>query len=80
MRGPHRTHAALLGLAALLGAPGCASELDMARAYDARSSRKVAPTTIEYAGVKEATRQYGDYGSIRAAILEAPPPAPPGKR
>lgn len=51
----------------------------MANAYEARTLKKVAPTTIDYAGVKEATRQYGDYGSIRATILVAPP-APSGKR
>lgn len=44
---------------------GCASRVDMATAYDARRPA----TTIPYSGVKETTRQYPDYGAIRADIL-----------
>jgi hypothetical protein len=79
MSGRHPARPRLLAVVVLLASSGCAAELDMAQAYDSEASKKVSPTTIEYAGVKEATRQYGDYGSIRAAILVLPQ-APPGKK
>lgn len=86
LRGPRRGAARAL----TVGAPalaltllsGCQSELDMAKAYDERR----AATTISYAGVGEAHRQFPDYSPIRAQILKSPPagsPAagetPPGK-
>jgi len=37
----------------------------MAKHYDDRN----AATTIRYIGVREATRQYPDYGVIRSTIL-----------
>ncbi|MDI1437399.1 hypothetical protein [Polyangium sorediatum] len=51
----------LLSLALL----GCQRELDMAKHYDDRN----AATTIRYIGVREATRQYPDYGVIQSTIL-----------
>ncbi|MDI1477910.1 hypothetical protein [Polyangium sp. y55x31] len=44
---------------------GCQRELDMAKHYDDRN----AATTIRYIGVREATRQYPDYGVIQSTIL-----------
>lgn len=49
----------------LLGLLGCQRELDMAKTYDDRK----AETMIRYIGVREGTRQYPDYSSIRATIL-----------
>jgi len=49
----------------LLELLGCQHELDMAKTYDDRS----AETTIRYIGVRDGTRQYADYSSIRASIL-----------
>ncbi len=45
---------------------GCQRELDMAKHYDDRN----AATTIRYIGVREATRQYPDYGVIQSTILK----------
>jgi hypothetical protein len=53
----------------LFGLLGCQRELDMAKTYDDRS----AETTIRYIGVREGTRQYADYSSIRATILTDAP-------
>ena len=53
----------------LLGLLGCQRQLDMAKTYDDRS----AETTIRYIGVREGTRQYADYSSIRGSILTDPP-------
>jgi hypothetical protein len=52
----------------LLGPLGCQRELDMAKTYDDRK----AETTIRYIGVREGTRQYADYSSIRETILTDP--------
>lgn len=52
-----------------LGLLGCQRQLDMAKTYDDRS----AETTIRYIGVREGTRQYADYSSIRGSILTDPP-------
>lgn len=49
----------------LLVGSGCQRELDMAKDYDDRN----AATTIRYIGVREANRQYPDYGVIRGTIL-----------
>ena len=49
----------------LLGLLGCQRELDMAKTYDDRK----AETMIRYTGVREGTRQYADYSSVRATIL-----------
>jgi hypothetical protein len=62
------THVVGYGLL-LLGLLGCQRELDMAKTYDDRN----AETTIRYIGVREGTRQYADYSSIRATILTEPP-------
>ena len=51
------------------GLVGCQRQLDMAKTYDDRS----AETTIRYIGVREGTRQYADYSSIRGSILTDPP-------
>jgi len=51
-----------------VGASGCAHSLDMASAYEA----KRPAATIPYAGVREETRQYPDYGAIKADILTEP--------
>jgi hypothetical protein len=68
---PARALAALASLATL--ASGCAAELDM--------SRVAAPddphTTIRYSAVREETRQYPDYGAIRADVLAPPDPPSP---
>jgi hypothetical protein len=53
---------------------GCQSELDMAKAFDERR----AATTIPYAGVGEAHRQFPDYSPIRAQILANPAAKSPG--
>jgi hypothetical protein len=53
---------------ACLGLLGCQRELDMAKDYDDRN----AATTIRYTGVREATRQYPDYGVIRSTIFSGP--------
>lgn len=53
----------------LLGLLGCQRELDMAKTYDDRTSE----TKVRYIGVREGTRQYADYSSIRATILTDPP-------
>ncbi len=53
----------------LLGLLGCQRQLDMAKTYDDRR----AETTIRYSGVRESTRQYADYSSIRGSILTEPP-------
>lgn len=53
----------MIGL--LLGLPACQRELDMAKTYDDRK----AETTIRYIGVREGTRQYADYTSIRSTIM-----------
>lgn len=52
----------------LLGLLGCQRELDMAKTYDDRN----AETTLRYIGVREGTRQYADYSSIRGTILTEP--------
>jgi hypothetical protein len=52
----------------LIGLPGCQRQLDMAKTYDDRG----AETTIRYIGVREGTRQYADYSSIRGSILTEP--------
>lgn len=52
----------------LLGLFGCQRQLDMAKTYDDRS----AETTIRYIGVREGTRQYADYSSLRSTILTDP--------
>lgn len=53
----------------LLGLPACQRQLDMAKTHDDRK----AETTIRYTGVREGTRQYADYTSIRATILTDSP-------
>jgi hypothetical protein len=57
----------------LLSLSGCQSELDMAKAFDERR----AATTISYAAVGEAHRQFPDYSPIRAEILKSPPARSP---
>jgi hypothetical protein len=53
----------------LFGLLACQRQLDMAKTYDDRG----AETTIRYIGVREGTRQYADYTSIRGSILTDPP-------
>jgi hypothetical protein len=52
-----------LGLA--LACAGCASPLDMTRAYHPERPA----LTVVYAGVREETRLYPDYNPIGASIL-----------
>lgn len=61
-------------VALVLLAGGCQSELEMGKAFDERR----AATTIPYAGVGEAHRQFPDYSPIRAQILAAPGAKGPG--
>ncbi len=58
---------AILILALLVGFPACQRRVDMT-AHDP----KWIATTIAYSGVRDANRQFPDYSSIDARILEAP--------
>lgn len=70
-----RARAAWLGPVAALGLLGCQKTIDMASVQDP----SWAATTIPYTGVREATRQFPDYSSIDASILDAAGGKKPGK-
>lgn len=58
-----------------LGSQGCARQLDMSRAYDARKPAM----TVAYTAVREETRLYPDYGPIDRGILVEDKPSKKGK-
>jgi hypothetical protein len=63
--------------AVLLGLFGCQRTIDIASVQDPTW----VATTIPYTGVREPTRQFPDYSSIDASILDKNAnPAAPGKK
>lgn len=57
---------------ASLALVGCGARVDMTKMYDADQ----AHTMIQYTGVRDETRQYGDYGAIHADVLTSEADAP----